>query len=134
MKANRGFTCSAFDLLHAGHVAMLEEAKQQCEHLIVGIQTDPSRDRPEKTSPIQSIFERWTQLKGCRYVDEIIPYDTEEDLINLLKVVQPDLRILGVEYKEKGFTGDDLPIEIYFNKRDHNYSSSKLRKKLDANL
>lgn len=130
-KKIKGITFSSFDLLHSGHIAMLEEAKQQCDYLIVGLQTDPTIDRPEKNKPIQTVFERWVQLKGCRYVDEIIPYDTEEDLINLLKIIQPDIRILGQEYKDRNFTGKELSIETYFNKREHNYSSSSLRQRLN---
>jgi glycerol-3-phosphate cytidylyltransferase len=126
----KGFTCSAFDLLHAGHIAMLEEAKTQCDYLIVGLHTNPQIDRPHKNKPVQSTFERYLQLKGCKYVDEIIPYDTEADLVNLLKVVQPDVRILGIEYKDTNFTGKDLPIKIYFNTRGHNYSSTELKKRI----
>lgn len=126
----RGFTCSTFDLLHTGHCLMLEEAKTVCDHLTVLLQTDPSRDRPEKHKPVQSIFERFTQLKGNKYVDEIIPYDNEEDLLNILKSINFDIRIIGEDYKGKRFTGDDLPIEVYYNKRGHNYSTSELRKRL----
>lgn len=126
----KGFTCSVFDLLHAGHISMLEEARSKCDYLIVGLQTNPTIDRPKKNKPVQSIFERWFQLKACKFVDEIIPYDTEEDLINLLQVIQPDIRILGKEYQGKEFTGFILPIEIYFNKREHNYSSTNLRKRI----
>lgn len=128
----KGFTCSAFDLLHAGHVAMLEEAKTQCDYLVVGLHTNPQIDRPQKNRPIQTTFERYVQLKGCKFVDEVIPYDTEADLINLLKVVDPDIRILGVEYKDKEFTGKDLGIPCYFNKREHTFSTSELRKRLSA--
>lgn len=130
-RMRRGFTCSAFDLLHSGHIAMLEEAKTQCDWLIVGLHTNPQIDRPQKNKPIQTTFERFIQLKGCKYVDEIIPYDTEEDLVNLLKIIKPDVRILGQEYKNKMFTGFELPIEVYFNTREHNYSSSSLRKRLN---
>ena len=126
----KGFTASAFDLLHSGHVAMLEEAKTQCDYLVVGLHTNPQIDRPSKNKPVQTSFERYLQLKGCKYVDEIVPYDTEEDLINLLKVTQPDVRILGVEYRGKDFTGKDLPIELYFNTREHDFSSSGLRKRI----
>lgn len=125
-----GFTCSAFDLLHAGHVSMLEEAKNQCGYLVVGLHTDPTIDRPEKNRPVQSTLERYLQLKACKYVDEIIPYDTEHDLLNLLKVLKPDVRILGAEYKEKMFTGRELDIPLYFNSRDHDYSSSGLRERI----
>lgn len=125
-----GFTCSAFDLLHAGHVAMLEEARDNCDYLVVGLHTNPQLDRPEKNKPIQSTFERFIQLDGCKYVNKIIPYDTEADLLNLLKILQPDLRILGKEYEGKEFTGHELNIPLYFNSRDHTYSSSELRKRL----
>jgi glycerol-3-phosphate cytidylyltransferase len=126
----KGFTCGAFDLLHAGHVVMLEEARGQCDYLVVGLQTDPSIDRPEKNKPTQSIFERYLQLKACRFVDEIVPYDTEADLLNVLMIMQPNVRVIGQEYTDKSFTGRDLPIELYFNKRKHSYSSSELRKRL----
>lgn len=129
MKARVGFTCSAFDYLHSGHVAMLEEAKTQCSYLVVGLHTNPQIDRPNKNKPVQTTFERYLQLRGCKFVDEIIPYDTEEDLINLLKVVKPDVRILGEEYKDKPFTGHDLGIPCYFNKREHTFSSSELRRR-----
>jgi glycerol-3-phosphate cytidylyltransferase len=125
----KGFTCSAFDLLHAGHVSMLEEAKTQCDYLIAGLHTNPQTDRPEKNKPVQSVFERYIQLKGCKYVDEIIPYETEEDLLNLLKLTWPDVRIIGEEYREKHFTGKELPIKLYYNSRDHTFSSSELRKR-----
>lgn len=125
-----GFTCGAFDLLHAGHVAMLEEAKTQCDFLIVGLETDPTHDRPEKHKPVQSIFERYLQLKACKYVDDIIPYDSEADLLNLLRIINIDVRILGKEYKNRQFTGWDLPMEVYFNKREHAYSSTELRKRI----
>lgn len=126
----KGITCSAFDLLHPGHFLMLEEAKQQCDYLIVAMQVNPNSDRPGKNKPIQSVFERYTQLKGCKYVDEIIPYDDEEDLLNLLKGVKLDVRIIGEEYKDKDFTGKELPIKIYYNSRGHNFSSSALRDKI----
>lgn len=126
-----GFTCSTFDLLHAGHVQMLREAKQHCDYLIVGLQFDPSIDRAEKNSPTQTIVERYTQLKAVRYVDEIIPYSTEKDLEDILSMYDIDIRILGEEYKDKTFTGRAIcakrGIELYFNKRDHRFSSSDLR-------
>lgn len=125
-----GFTCSTFDLFHAGHVLMLKEAKELCDYLIVGLQVDPSVDRPEKNSPVQTVFERFTQLSGCKYVDEIIPYSTEEDLLNILSSVKIDVRILGEEYKDKDFTGKDLPIPVYFNSRKHNFSTSELRERV----
>lgn len=129
-----GFTASTFDLLHAGHVQMLREAKEQCDYLIVGLQMDPSVDRPEKNTPVQTIVERYTQLKGVKYVDEIIPYATERDLEDILSMYNIDVRILGEEYKEKEFTGKDIcekrGIRLYFNKRDHRFSSSDLRKRV----
>ena len=129
-----GFTCSTFDLLHAGHVIMLREAKDQCDYLICGLQTDPSVDRPEKNPPVQTIVERYTQLKGVSYVDEIIPYGTEQDLNDILTMYNIDVRILGEEYREKDFTGKDIckkrGIQLHFNKRDHRFSSSDLRKRV----
>lgn len=127
-----GFTASAFDLLHAGHTLMLEEAKSQCDWLIVGLQTDPSQDRASKNKPAQTIVERYLQLRACKYVDEIIPYSTEQDLEDLLAGMHIDVRILGIEYRDKDFTGHDIckkrDIEIFFNERDHRFSSSGLRK------
>lgn len=127
-----GFTCSGFDLLHAGHVQMLREAKEQCEYLIVGLQMDPALDRPkEKNQPIQTIVERYSQLKAVSYVDEIIPYSTEQDLEDILELYTINVRILGAEYRDKEFTGKDIcrkrDIELFFNKRDHRFSTSKLR-------
>jgi glycerol-3-phosphate cytidylyltransferase len=127
-----GITFSAFDLLHAGHVKMLEEAKRQCDYLIVALQTDPTLDRPEKNSPTQSVVERYIQLKGCLHVDEIVPYATEQDLEDILRSFKLDVRIVGEEYKEKNFTGrtycEEKGIELYYNGRDHRFSSSSLRK------
>ena len=129
-----GITFSTFDLLHAGHIKMLEEAKRQCDYLIVGLQLDPSIERPEKNSPSQSIIERYIQLKGCVHIDEIVPYVSEQDLEDILKSFKLDVRIIGEEYKEKPFTGKDYckekGIEIYYNKRDHRFSSSGLRKQV----
>lgn len=131
MNMKVGFTCSSFDLFHAGHVLMLEEAKRQCDWLIVGLQTDPTIDRPEKNKPIQSVFERFVQLKGCKYVDEIVMYETEQDLFNLLKSYPIDVRILGKEYQDKEFTGRHLGnIELYFNSRDHSFSTTELRNRI----
>lgn len=126
----KGITFSAFDLLHGGHIAMLEEAKSQCDYLVVGLHTDPSIERQEKNSPSQSIFERFLQLKGCKFVDEIIPYDTEEDVVNILQVIRPDTRFIGEDYRGKKFTGDELDIPIIYTKRRHNFSSSGLKKKI----
>ena len=124
----KGFTCSCFDLLHAGHILMLKDAREQCDYLIVGLQTDPTIDRPEKNKPIQSFEERKIQLEAVRYVDEIIIYETEQDLYELIKRVNPDVRILGTDYKDKSYTGDDLGVDIYYHDRNHNYSSTNLRK------
>lgn len=129
-----GFVASAFDLCHAGHIQMLREAKEQCDYLICGLQTDPTIDRPNKNKPVQTIVERYTQLKGVRYVDEIIPYATESDLEDILSMYHIDVRILGEEYREQDFTGKDIckkrNIQLYFNKRDHRFSSSDLRKRV----
>lgn len=131
-----GFTCSTFDLLHAGHVAMLAEAKTQCDYLIVGLQSDPTLDRATKNKPVQSIVERQMQLRGSRYVDEIWVYNTEKDLEDLLLMLPINVRILGVEYEGKEFTGREIchkrGIELYFNGRDHSFSSSSLRKRVAA--
>lgn len=130
-----GFTCSAFDLFHAGHVAMLKEARTVCDYLIVGLQTDPSVDRPEKNKPLQSIAERHLQIAGCKYVDEIIPYESEEDLLKLMQLINFNVRIIGEEYREKDFTGKDYAldnyIQIHYNSRHHNLSSSNLRYKME---
>ena len=132
-----GFTCSTFDLLHAGHVQMLREAKEQCDYLICGLRIDPSVDRTEKNSPIQTIVERYTQLKAVSYVNEIIPYQTENDLEDILSMYHIDVRILGEEYKDKTFTGRAIcakrGIELYFNRRDHRFSSTDLRKRVSDN-
>ncbi len=129
-----GITFSAFDLLHAGHIKMLEEAKQQCDYLIVGLQTDPTIDRPEKNKPAQSVVERYIQLKGCKFVDEIVPYTTEQDLEDILRSFKIDVRILGIEYQTKNFTGrtycEEKGIALYYNVRDHRFSSSNLRKEV----
>lgn len=127
-----GITFSTFDLLHAGHIKMLEEAKRQCDYLICGLQMDPSMDRPEKNKPTQSIVERYIQLKGCKFVDEIVPYASEQDLEDILRSFKIDVRILGDEYKDRDFTGrqycEEKGIKLYFNSRDHRFSSSGLRK------
>ena len=127
----KGITFGAFDLFHAGHVMMLEEAKTVCDYLIVCIQSDPSLDRKEKNKPVQSIVEREIQVSGCRYTDEVIIYDTEADLLDILDTVDWDVRVLGEEYKEKDFTGREQTLEkCHFNKRPHNFSSSELRKRV----
>lgn len=134
-----GFTCSTFDLLHAGHITMLEEAKRHCDYLIVGLQTDPTIDRPDsKNPPVQSIVERQIQLSAVKYVDEIVIYTTEQDLIDLLLTLPINVRILGDEYKNQDFTGKDIckqrNIKLIYNGRDHSFSSTSLRKRVaDAN-
>ena len=126
-----GFTCSTFDLFHAGHVMMLEEAKKQCDFLIVGLQTDPTIDRPNtKNKPVQGVFERWAQLKACKFVDQIVPYSTEKELRDILLSFPINVRILGEEYKDKDFTGHDIPMEFYFNQRRHSFSTSELRQRV----
>ena len=131
-----GFTCSTFDLLHAGHIQMLRDAKEQCDYLICGLQIDPSIDRQDKNSPVQSIVERYTQLNAIKYVDEIIPYQTENDLEDILNMFHIDVRILGEEYKNKTFTGRAIcakrGIELFFNKREHRFSSSDLRNRVKS--
>jgi glycerol-3-phosphate cytidylyltransferase len=132
-----GITFSTFDMLHAGHIAMLSEAKNHCDYLICGLQTDPTIDRPDtKNSPIQSIVERQIQLAACRYVDEVVVYQTEQDLIDLLLILPLDVRVLGVEYQDKEYTGRNecyhRGIECIFNPRDHSFSSSSLRKRVVA--
>ena len=129
-----GFTCSTFDLLHAGHVIMLREAKEQCDYLICGLQVDPSIDRAEKNKPIQSLVERHAQLDAVKYVDEIVPYVTERDLEDILAMYPINVRVLGEEYRTKDFTGKEIcksrDIQIYFNKRDHRFSTTDLRKRV----
>jgi glycerol-3-phosphate cytidylyltransferase len=130
-----GFTCSAFDMLHAGHYLMLSDSKRVCDFLVVGLQTDPSLDSEyrldtngkNKNKPIQSYEERLIQIYGCKYVDLVIEYSTEIELYNILSEINPDVRILGSDWKNKKYTGWDLPIEIYWHKRNHNYSTSNLR-------
>jgi len=127
-----GFTCSAFDLLHPGHIVMLEECKNNCDYLIVGLQTDPTIDRPSKNKPVQTVYERYVQLTGCKYVDRIIPYDTEKDLENIIATLPINIRFLGDEYKSVKFTGKDIceyrGIKVFFNSpRLYSYSSTDLR-------
>jgi len=130
-----GFTCSTFDLLHAGHITMLEEASRQCDFLVVGLQNDPTTDRPDtKNSPVQSLVERQIQLSAVKYVNEVIVYNTEQDLCDLLLTLPIDVRILGVEYENTEFTGKEIcknrGINCFFNKRDHSFSSTSLRKRI----
>ena len=122
-----GFTCSPFDLLHAGHIEMLRECKENCDYLICGINTRPNKGGK---LPVQSLMERHIQLSGVKYVDEIIPYENEEDLINMLKLKKPDIRFVGADYHGKSFTGDDLEIEIFYNNREHPFSSRELKNRV----
>tara|TARA_B100000900_G_C20427993_1_gene653766 strand:+ start:294 stop:707 length:414 start_codon:yes stop_codon:yes gene_type:complete len=133
----KGITFSSFDLFHSGHVAMLKEARSNCDYLMVGLQTDPTIDRPEKNKPIQSVFERYVQLEGCKYIDEIIPYETEKDLVDILLTYDINVRFIGEEYRTNEFTGKQLcvdkNIKIYYNKRQHSFSTSGLRKRIEQN-
>lgn len=125
-----GFTCSTFDLFHAGHIVMLQEAKTLCDYLVVGLLIDPTVDRPEtKNKPVQSAFERYIQLSSCRYVDEVIPFSTEQEIIDIILTIQPDIRIVGEEYKGTDHTGIGL-CPIHYNKRKHSFSSSDLRNRV----
>tara|TARA_Y100001933_G_scaffold265129_1_gene335601 strand:- start:6214 stop:6663 length:450 start_codon:yes stop_codon:yes gene_type:complete len=129
-KLIKGFTCGAMDVFHAGHVLMMEDCKRHCDYLIVGLHTNPQLDRAEKNKPIQSVVERYIQLRGSKFVDEIIPYETESDLIEILKGIDYDIRFVGDDWKDKPFTGHDLPghlDKVMYNSRKHDYSSSALR-------
>lgn len=126
-----GFTCSTFDLFHAGHVMMLKEAKTQCDYLMVGLQIDPTIDRPTtKNKPIQTVLERFIQVQACKFVDEIIPYATEKELMDILTSYPIDVRIIGEEYRDKQFTGYQLPMSVYFNSRQHSFSTTELRQRV----
>jgi glycerol-3-phosphate cytidylyltransferase len=125
-----GITAGAFDLFHAGHVLMLKDASNQCDHLIVALQTDPSIDRKEKNKPVQSMYERFVQLDACKYVDEIIPYETEDDLYALIMNNNIDLRIIGNEYRNEDFTAREVGLEIYYNARNHQWSTTELRERI----
>ena len=128
----KGFTCGTFDLCHAGHILVFKECKKVCDYLIVGLQSDPSIDRPEKNKPIMSVEERRIILEGIKYIDKVVVYKTEADLYSLLKEnkLGVDVRIIGADWKGKKYTGYDLPIEVYFNTRDHGFSTSSLRKRV----
>lgn len=128
----RGFTAGAFDVCHIGHLLMFEECKKQCDYLIVGLQTNPNSDRDDKHQPIQSIFERYMQLKACKFIDEIIPYDNEEDLFNLLVCIKPDVRFMGADWQSKpNIPRDRLPkMKVIYNSREHSFSSSDLRNRI----
>ena len=127
-KMRIGFTCGAFDLLHAGHIVMLKEASENCDHLIVGLQTDPSIDRQEKNQPCQSVYERYIQLRAVKYVDEILPYDTEQSLLDLMQSTEIHLRFVGEDYIGGDFTGKGMH-EIYYTDRQHSFSTTNLRNK-----
>ena len=124
-----GFTCSTFDLLHAGHTSMLAESKSKCDYLIVGLLCDPTHDRDEKQKPVQSMFERWVQLSSILYVDMIIPFSSEQDIIDMVLVIKPDIRIVGEEYKDIEHTGKGL-CPIFYNSRKHSFSSTELRERV----
>lgn len=125
-----GFTCGSFDLLHSGHALMLKEAKTHCDRLIVGLQSDPTLDRSEKNKPVQDLDERLIMLKSIRWVDDVRVYNTESELIELIKNVNPDVRIIGADWRGKQFTGYELPVRVVFNTRDHSYSTSSLRERV----
>jgi glycerol-3-phosphate cytidylyltransferase len=133
-KLKIGFTASTFDLFHAGHIMMLKESKSQCDYLIVGLQTDPTIDRPQKNKPVQTVFERFIQLQACKYVDEVVVYATEKELVDILLSYPIDVRIVGNEYKDKEFTGKEEcwnhNIDIYYNKREHSFSTTELRQRV----
>jgi glycerol-3-phosphate cytidylyltransferase len=133
-KIKTGITFSTFDLLHAGHIAMLAEAKSVCDYLICGLHVDPQVERPNKNQPIQSVVERYIQLSSVQYVDEVIPYNLEKDLHDILLTYPVDVRIIGADYKDTEFSGKDIclakGIDIYYNKRSHNFSSTELRKRI----
>lgn len=124
-----GFTCSSFDLFHAGHVVMLQEAKEMCDYLIVGLQVDPSLERSNKNKPVQSATERYLEISSCKYIDEVIPYETEKDIIDMILTIHPDIRIVGEEYEGTKHTGHDLS-PIHYNKRKHSFSTTELRQRV----
>ena len=125
-----GITAGCFDLFHAGHVLMLKDAKNQCDYLIVALQTDPTIDRKEKNKPVQTMYERFVQLNACKYVDEIIPYETEADLYTLIMNSYVDIRIIGNEYRNEDFTAREVSLEIYYNARNHQWSTTELRERI----
>lgn len=127
-----GIIFGAWDLLHPGHVFTLKKAKEQCDELIVGFHINPQEERPAKNKPIESVFERWLRLKGCRYIDGIIPYETEAEIYTILELVEPQVRFLGTDYVGKDFTAKEMPIPTIFLPRNHSYSSTNLRKRLNA--
>ena len=125
-----GITAGAFDLFHAGHVLMLKDASNQCDYLIVALQTDPTIDRKEKNKPIQTMYERFIQLNACKYVDEVIPYETEDDLYTLIMNNDIDVRIIGNEYRNEDFTAREVGMDVYYNARNHRWSTSELRERI----
>ena len=125
-----GITAGSFDLFHAGHVLMLKDAKDQCDYFIVALQTDPTIDRKEKNKPIQTMYERFVQLDACKYVDKIIPYETEDDLYTLIMNTDVDIRIIGNEYRNEDFTAREVGLEIYYNARNHQWSTTELRERI----
>lgn len=132
MSKRVGIVASCFDLFHTGHILMLQEAKEHCDRLVVALQSDPTLDRPEKNKPVQNLFERYVQVEACKYVDQVIPYDTEEDLYNLLAGYDWDVRFLGADYAGRtDFTGYELYIPIHYCSRKHSYSSSSLRARIE---
>lgn len=128
--AVKGITAGTFDLFHAGHVLMLKEAKTQCDHLIACILIDPSFERSFKNKPSQTLRERIIQLEACKYVDQVIVYGSEAELLEIFETERPDVRILGEEYVGKNYTGKGLPLTVYFNSRKHHYSSTELRERI----
>jgi glycerol-3-phosphate cytidylyltransferase len=129
-KVKIGITASSCDLLHAGHILMLKEAKSVCDYLIVALHVDPTIARPNKNQPVQSFYERWVQLSAVKYVDEVIPYSSESELLTILQNYNINIRILGDEYYDRYFTGNDLQMEYHYNKRTHGYSSTELRERI----
>ena len=129
-----GLVASAFDLLHPGHITLLKDAHNHCDYLIAALHTDPRIERPTKNKPLQSTLERYIQLEGCRYVDDIVPYDTEQDLLNLLIIKNVNIIFLGLEYQDTEYTGKSLDIEVGFHPRTHTYSSSELRERINNSV
>ena len=127
-----GFTCSTFDLLHAGHITMLEEAKRHCDRFVVFLQKDPSLTRFTKYKPVMSCYERYKNLMSIKYIDEVYMYQTEEELLELIKFIDPDVRVLGEDYIDNPFTGDDLDIEVIYTTRSHEWSTTKLKNRIAA--
>ena len=125
-----GFTCGSFDLLHAGHIVMFEDCKRVCDYLIVGLQIDPTIDRPDKNTPIQSVRERLIQLRAVKYIDEVVTYSTEDELYRLLTSLDINIRIIGSDWWRKNYTGSDLPLDTHFHRRDHTWSTSELRERV----